>query len=450
MAIKHKLALGFGLLFTLMLALLWLTLKLQLEQTLSQQTRTLGQIVAKQTADSVTELVLASDLLGLNVVLGQLAREPGVHSVTVTNVDGQVLASTSPAASTAAGVGSYQAPITLDDSVAGLVTLVLDEELLSNPLARPHTIFYVCILLALLFVVVLSWVLAAQIMRPIRNLLDLVDHPETVDEELLGSTLPDEEFDILQDRMLGLLQRVDSLENQIETTGLPDPDELDKLNLRAERRMASVLLVEVANIHTAIELLHPATLSTLLQEYQFYLRQAARLYRGVITRIDGNKALVTFDTRHCQDDHAFNAVCCGQLFLRLMQKTAQAHKANNAQSLEFNLVLHSGDAYFSPAWKKKKTGNDTAREETVIGKPVELAYELMRAAEGSHLLVSELCMELAGGQKRFGQLENREVNTGPDNLTLMTYILSAENGSHTELLERQCSHLLPDTKQPDQ
>jgi len=81
---------------------------------------------------------------------------------------------------------------------------------------------------------------------------------------------------------------------------------------------------------------------------------------------------------------------------------------------------------------------------------VELAYELMRAAEGSHLLVSELCMELAGGQKRFGQLENREVNTGPDNLTLMTYILSAENGSHAELLERQCNHLLPDTKPADQ
>jgi hypothetical protein len=34
---------------------------------------------------------------------------------------------------------------------------------------------------------------------------------------------------------------------------------------------------------------------------------------------------------------------------------------------------------------------------------------------------------------------------GADNLTFITYSLSANTGNHSELLERQCQHLLPET-----
>jgi uncharacterized membrane protein affecting hemolysin expression/class 3 adenylate cyclase len=442
MALRHKLALAFGLLFTLMIAVLWLALKLQLEQTLSQQTRTLGEILAKQTADSVTELVLANDLLGLNVVLSQLAREPGINSVTVADVDGVVLASTRPAMAIA-GTDSYQAPITLQDAVAGRVTLIMDRDLLSNPLIRPHTIFYASILLALILVSVFSWLIANQYNQTLRRLVDLVDAPETFDPETLELPADDAARQV-QNRMLDLMQRVQSLEDRIEATGLPDPEELAGLALRTERRMSSILVVEAMNIHTAVELLHPATLSTLLQEFQFYLRQAARLYRGVVMRMEGARALVAFDTQHCQDEHAFGAICCGQLFLGLMQKIAERHKANAAQSLEFRLVVHSGDAYFSPVWKKKRNGVEATREESIIGKPVELAYALLPSVPGGKLLVSVLSLELAGGASRFDQPFSLEVHQGQDKPSVMTYILGARHGAHADLLQRQTSHLLPE------
>ena len=138
MALKYRLALAFSLLFIVLFGVLWLTLKLLLDQTLSQQTRTLGDILAKQTAASVTELVLANDLLGLNVVLGELSREPGISSVTVTDVDGRTLATTLESYAEPLGP-RYDAPITLQEAVAGRVLVTLDEELLSNPLASPHT-----------------------------------------------------------------------------------------------------------------------------------------------------------------------------------------------------------------------------------------------------------------------------------------------------------------------
>jgi membrane protein len=443
MALKFRLALAFSLLFLVLFGVLWLTLKLLLDQTLSQQTRTLGDILAKQTAGSVTELVLANDLLGLNVVLGELSREPGISSVTVADVDGRTLATTLESYAEPLGP-MYEAPITLQEAVAGRVLVTLDEELLSNPLARPHTLFYGLVVLGLLAIGWLSWTLSRRYSEAVYGLIDLVERPPAADEDFVLARQPSRELDHLQQRVADLLLRQQSLEAQIENTGLPDPDEMKQLTLRAERRMGSLLLVEAVNINTAIELLHPATLSTLLQEYQFYLRQAARLYRGTVLRVEGNKALVSFDVRHCQDDHAFAALCCAQLFLRLMQRVAARHKANNAQSLEFAVVVHSGDSYYSPLWKKKKDGKESQREETVIGKPVELAQHLLGTGPAGKVLASELALELAGGQKRFGAVSPQELQVGPDKLPLMAYILAADSGSHSDLLERQCLHLIPE------
>src|SRR5690606_37338129 len=106
----------------------WLSLKWQLQQTLAQQTDTLGNILARQTADSVTELVLANDVLGLNVVVNQLAREDGVANITISDVDGRELTSTAlQGLLVEAGSKPYVAPVTLQGAVAGYVSLTLDE-----------------------------------------------------------------------------------------------------------------------------------------------------------------------------------------------------------------------------------------------------------------------------------------------------------------------------------
>lgn len=444
MAIKHKIALSFSLLLTLVLAAFWLSLKIQLEQTLAQQTDTLGRILAKQTADSVTELVLANDLLGLNVVLNQLAQEPGVAGVTIADVDGLVMASTmAQSAPKPADDTQYVAPVTLQGAVAGNVFLTLDEDLLSNPVARPDTLFWLIIAAGLVLATATAWALAAHFTTPLLKLLadsenDDPDNPEPV------SVDRHDEIGLLQQRFAEILYRQRELEDLIEETGMPEIDPDATVDLKAERRMATLLVVQVAHSNTAIELLHPATLSTLLQQYQFYLRQAARLYRGVVTRINGDTVLVSFDVRHCQDEHAFAALCCAQLFLRLMHKVGLAQRARHAQALEFHIAIHSGDVYYSPIWIKPRAGAETARPESAIGKPVELANQLLEHCETNEILVSELSYDLAAGDERFHADFSRQVTLGEDKLLLMTYSLSPQTGTHSELLDRQCQHLLPD------
>lgn len=446
MAIRHKLAIAFGLLFLFMITALWLVLKLQLDQSLERQADTLGRILARQTADSVTELVLANDLLGLNVVLGQLAREPGVASVSVSDVDGTVLASASnPNLASSSTLLREQAPVTLQDAVAGTVTLELDAGHAGNPLLQPHLVFYAGILLSLLAVAALGWYLGTQILQPVSRLLDA---PEDDAADASASNL-DAPLAELRARYLGQAQRLQELEELVASTALPDPAEVQETSLRAERRMASFLLVEAVNVHTAVELLHAATLSTLLQEYQFFLRQAARLYRGQVLRAEGHRMLIGFDNRRCLDEHAFSAICCGQLFLSLMEGAARAHRDRQGQFLEFRALVHSGDAFFSPLWKKRQSGSTTHRDESAISRTADLCYDLLSRAPASRLLVSGLSLDLAGGNRKFPDVRCQELSAAGDLPAMPACTLAPGDGHHADLLQRQTSHLLAKRKRQE-
>ena len=280
--------------------------------------------------------------------------------------------------------------------------------------------------------------------QPLQDLLEQTDLDNSEEPPEIVVTR-DDEIGQVQQRFLELMSRQRELEAHIESIGLPDPALEEHSGSKPESRMATLLAVQVVNSNTALELLHPAALSSLLQQYQYYLRQAARLYRGVVNRIDGDTMLVSFDIRQCQEEHAFNAVCCAQLFLGLMQKVAVSHRARNAQSLDFSVAIHSGAVYFSPIWIKQRPEGDKARPESVIGKPAELTEELLAHSQPNCILVSELSYDLAEGHSRFATDNTWQVSVGADNLTFITYSLSANTGNHSELLERQCQHLLPET-----
>jgi class 3 adenylate cyclase/uncharacterized membrane protein affecting hemolysin expression len=445
MAIRYRIALAFSLLVIVLVTSFWVALKLQLDRTLSAQQDILGQVLARQAADSVTELVLANDQLGLNVVASQLGREAGIAGLVITDVDGRILAPTAPNASIpdTAQAGVYRAPVSLQDAVAGFVILTLDPAIISNPLLKPQTAYYSVIAAGLVLAFLLAWVVSRPFIHPLAELAG-GDVEEMIDQSnpVQLSAVP--EVQQVQLRFLELWNRVSELEGQISSIGLPDQSSEEQANPRAERRMTTLVAVEVVNAQTAIELLHPGTLSILLQQYQFYLRQAARLYRGVVTRTHGNASLVTFDTRRCQDDHAGNAIFFAQLFLLLMQEVAASQKAKKAQSLEFRVAVHSGDAYFSPLWKKPRTDGEQNREESVIGKPVELVQEMLQHASPGRIIASELSYDLAEGQSRLGIPQSGTLTLDEGRLTMGTYSIPPQAGTHADLLGRQCRHLLPD------
>lgn len=443
MSIKHKISLYAGILLSVALIGFWALLQYKLLQSFKSQIDSFGEILSKQVADSVTELVLANDLLGLNVVLGQLNNETGVQSATITDVDGQVIASTLPPDSPAPTSGNlYIAPITVQEAVAGRLILVFDDNIISDPFGQSNLLFLGAWIAALAVALGLSWRLGNQIVRPLLELVDAVD-AANADEEFVEIEISDfAEIGLLQQRVAETLTAQQQLKDELSVTGIPFEDDESQQVQRPERRMATLIAIEVVNSTPAIELLHPATFSTLLQQYQFYLRQVARLYRGTVTQLSGDRAVLSFDVRQCQDEHAFNALCCAQLFLLLSQKLAASQKAKNAQALEFKLTVHSGDVFFSLPWRKNKGEPDPMRTETMVGRSFTLAQDLLAHAHTGEILVSEPAYDLANGPQRFPDAAERDIEK--DGLDLLGYILPVDSGTHYELLLKQCAHLMPE------
>ena len=61
----------------------WLISNYNTQNILRQQADNFGKLLAQQTAIQLTELVLANDMISMNVILGNLARNSSIGEIAV-------------------------------------------------------------------------------------------------------------------------------------------------------------------------------------------------------------------------------------------------------------------------------------------------------------------------------------------------------------------------------
>lgn len=421
----------------MVLTAFWLLIKSELRNTLQQQSDSLGNTLVVQTADSVTELVLANDQLSLNVVLSQLARNENILNVAVFDVDNQLLAS-SGATSTTPGIinATYTAQISLQDSFAGTVHLNLDISEIQQNDQQNLQYFWFILGLGIVLTVTVAYALGSHFADPILRLIAAIQNPE--DSKYETDPKRSDEIALLEHVCVDLIGHADSESgSQIITADFRSQAQSGQFSHQQSLKLkASVLVVTVVNMNTAIELLHPSTLSNLLNEYYFYIQQASKLYGGVSHQSTGDSVLIIFDSRYSSDDHSFNAVCCAQLFLKLMKKINRQHQAERSQSLEFRLGIHSGDIFISVSTAVEKY------TETAIGKTLEISRLLCKMSEPGELIISETTFSHAGGNERLDSKSSTEITLPTDNMSFMAYILKDAMNAYLNLLEKQTKHIL--------
>ncbi len=437
--IRFKISLVVCLLVLLILSAFWLLARDQLQQTLQIQSDNLGETLAAQTADTITELVLANDQLSLNVVLNQLARQEPIRYVAVFDVDNRVLASAgNPPAARSGGLNAfYTAQISLQDSIAGTLRLSLDASRLEANLGRTHQYFWIIMGLGLVLALVASHTLANHIRLPLLDLTEALNNPEEV-----PVSIDHERNDEITRLQAAAAELVATLQ---EGAALGAPlSRQNRVSDAALRLEGAVLAVKVVNIATAMEVLHPAMLAPLLSEYAHYLRQATRLYGGTCHRFTGDSTTVLFDSRQATEDFSFNAICSAQLFQKLMQKVNQGHRRRGDQSLEFRLAIHTGEVFVTPGLAGADSG------ETILGRTVEMSLLMSRYCPPGQVLVSDTCHHHAGGVSRIAVGDEVDIPLPAGNGRLHASILSQDNiGSYDALLERQTKHILSNTDYED-
>ncbi|MFL2840714.1 MAG: adenylate/guanylate cyclase domain-containing protein [Pseudohongiellaceae bacterium] len=430
--LKYKVALCFSSIIILALSTLWLLTTDNFKSNLQLQADELGLTLAEQTADSIIELVLANDLLGLNVVISQLATSDSISHVTVFDVDNNILARSGESTLNSVITYSYNADISLQNAIAGSVLIELNSNSLRANINNIQLLFWGILAFGLMLAISTAFALTSHITQPLESIVKAFSEP---DEGFikLDENRQDEvsELETVCKALLGKYQKIRS--HQLSLSGLGNSGPAAE---QSSKIMTSLLIVKVVNVNTAIEFLHPSTLSKLLNEYNFYLKQAAKLYGGTVQRFTGDSALVSFDTISCGEDHSFNAVCCAQLFLRLTQNLSRMHHAKKAQALQFKLAIHSGETFFSIDPNNK---NNLA----LLGKSLETSFFLCTQSQPGQLLISETTYTQAGADKRLRSLGSFEITMLADNMSFMAYLINPEMGSYSELLQKQSLHILP-------
>ena len=431
MQIRHQIAFSFSLLLLIVTTAFWLLFQNELNRSLDEYRNMLGASLADQTATSVRELVLVNDLLGLNVVLTQLVRDDNVLFASVHDADDAQIARAGQQ-DPQAEADFYTASISVQDAIAGTVLIQLDTRSADSYRQRLRNLFLLLLGASMVLVITTAFALAGRITAPVRVLTDAI----------AGSIGDDDDDDIaadetgrLQHAVDRLLAKYQEMEGQLLETGIWKGNRDDDSSEPA-RLAASVLVIKVVNIHTAIELLHPAILSGLLQEYLFYLNQAARLYGGEFHRVNGESAVVCFDEETCDDNHSINALYCAGLFQSIMARINKRHRNNGEQMLEFRMAIHSGDIFMAPG-----VGEQDGKG-SILGKTLDITYFLSKQAAPGELVISETASSQAREFEHVEADRQREVSMPADNVTFMAYILSSGFAEDMGMIRKQRRHIL--------
>lgn len=146
---------------------------MQFKQAMEQQADALGQSLITQTAASATDLLVANDILSLNVLLSNLVKNPMVAHAAIYSVDNRILAeSGSRPNRTLLGddPGLYTTPITFQEVIAGHLRLSLDMERFEQPMTISLQSMGLLSLILLALTLSLSMRLGRHISLPLMQL----------------------------------------------------------------------------------------------------------------------------------------------------------------------------------------------------------------------------------------------------------------------------------------
>lgn len=349
----------------------------QLRQTAQQQAELVGQTLVSQTAATATSLLVANDILSLNVLLGNLARNPLVAHAAVYSTDNRILAEAGSRPSET-GEGLYAIPISFQEVLAGQLRISLDMHQFRKP--RDVGLQSMALLSLILFAAALwlSLLAGRSLAQPLIDLGHWVRDPQGLApgaqrEDEIGelarqlqarlAPLPEPEPQIEAEPEFELDLEDDPFAEPPPLAAEPVPqrafaqslDEddpfigLDDLDLAAEQPPAAptesagqdcaVLAVQLGQ-QEQLRQLPRQRLIDLLDRYRHCLEQAGGLYQGELHILRDGSSLLVF-RREQDDDYLGHALCCGEL-LRALGHSLQLEMADTGHVLQVQLALCAG------------------------------------------------------------------------------------------------------------
>lgn len=441
--LSRKFSLTVSLLLVLAMCVFWTVSSYNTRNLLRQQADGLGQTLAQQTATQLTELVLANDLISMNVVLSSLTRDSSIQEITVRGVDGNIIASSTsqveplrpliplpiplPALS-----AEYQSPIALPDSVIGSVQLSLNLDYIEvGTVNNLLLVIGATLLLVLVAVVMTSTYFQYLVSFPTSLLSYALSNVRKGEIETCPE--PDTNNEIsMAIRQYNATAEFLAQNAFLDNFGNRQP-ETDPQNLKFSpgQQDVSLLLISMANFQYLASTLQEATFVQLLNRFYFFVDKVSQLYNGKVSYCAEGEVVINFSDAPLEEDQAFYAICAGQLFLHIVGDINDV--ADQPVHSKYKLAVHSGQhvsSLYSPI---------TGTTNNLTGKTLDQARDICNDCPDNSLLVSEPSYLHAGAHSRVDADEFADIG---DDEIVKTYLGREPMSDYRLLLERQAIQLV--------
>lgn len=403
--VAHKIALSFILLISLILGVLWANISHTLSNLLESQTRTLGNAITTQSARSAAELLLAEDLLSLNVIATKLAEDDNIDFALFFNAKGEVLAASpniplskqkliSPQNNNVKNQTTYFIePIIFQDLVVGYAQISLNKDAINRTFKQTLAAMTAATFAAFMLAIILSIVVSRNITRPLKQLIVATDSIASGDfDTRIANERSDEIGQLIRhfnSMAVGLKEREQITRSfsqyvtpNIATNILANPEQP---RVPSKHINASVLFIDIAGFTAMCEKMSPQEIEYLLNDYYTLIVKASRLYNGTVDKYMGDGAMILFGEAENDPNHGMHAICCAMLLMRLVDQLNINNERSryNSAVIKFKIGIHCGGMLAGTV------GSNGYLQYTVVGNTVNIASRLCGAAEAEEIIISE-------------------------------------------------------------
>lgn len=441
--ISRKFSAAVCLLILLAMCIFWLISNYNTQNILRQQADGFGDTLARQIAAQLTELVLANDLISMNVVLGSLSQDPSIAEIAVLNINNDVIAAASNTQTAPVAIiplpiplsrvqTEYLAPIALADSVAGNVRLRLDISYIEIGMVNNLLFVIAATLLLLIVGATLTTTYFRYLVSFPANLLaysisnirkgEIETCPEPENNNEISTAI----------RQFNATAEFLAQNTFLNNFGHRKPEvDTQSFKIMPGKQNVTLLTIKMANFHYLSSTLSEELMVNLLNKYYFFAGKISQLYNGKVNYCAEDEIVINFASEQLNEDQEFYAICAGQLFLQLIGDLNDVEGEHVAS--KFKLAVHSGQAVsglYSPV---------TQDTNNLTGKTLDITREICDECPDNSLLISEPCFQNAGAGTR---TDASEFSIVDDDLQIITFLSNDPVADYKMLLERQAIQLV--------